>query len=536
MSGTEGAHHFLQVPQMLTKSMEYHYPAEFIVPTNMGYDIGPIGNAFETEFEQQELPVGLRVADLLEGVLVSGGTATQRFQLNAKIVSEAAVAEENYLIITTDNQWRRFLDLNKQTCVVLRLGADLTLNPLDAEGADTIEHVATLSQAFAQAFYLSRLGQENLLESLVSLFEGSRADAAAPDFEALKVSLQSRLTTTHGTLAGELGMVYQALLNMGVGPLSRIFGKTNIPLDQLINGVTIIELEPLPQQDLQFVILCLLVKLLSYSKTHPQRATILLDSMDILMPHNPFSAKVRDTEHYLLDWLHRFKTYNKGIHISFHTPSRASQIILDAFPTTLTFKITSQDDVKVIANSLQFLPDQLVHSRERRHDNYQIEFLKTLPADMCILKRTDVPNAFPVQIIPPDFAQTHIADVEELQDRVRLFFPTWRAPQIISHVALERNFSGHDVLLAQRILSLLEEYPDLGTTGLFSSLGTNPEIELEMVALEGVLNRLVQLNYLAVIERDDRRGHNHRSYQLKDRGSEALREYLRELEKRVAHA
>ena len=37
---------------MLTKSMEYHYPAEFIVPTNISYDIGPIGKAYETEFEQ----------------------------------------------------------------------------------------------------------------------------------------------------------------------------------------------------------------------------------------------------------------------------------------------------------------------------------------------------------------------------------------------------------------------------------------------------------------------------------------------------
>ncbi len=535
MSGTEGAHHFLQVPQMLTKSMEYHYPAEFIVPTNMGYDIGPIGNAFETEFEQQELPVGLRVADLLEGVLVAGGTATQRFQLNAKIVSEAAIAEENYLIITTDHQWRRFLDLNKQTCAVLRLGADLTLNPLDAEGADTIEHVATLSQAFAQAFYLSRLGQESLLESLVALFEGSRADAVAPDFEALKASLESRLTTTRGTLAGELGMVFQALLNMGYGPLSRIFGKTNIPLDQFMNGVTIIELEPLPQQDLQFVILCLLVKLLSYSKTHPQRATILLDSMDLLMPHNPFSAKARDTEHYLLDWLQRFKTYNKGLHFSFQTPSRAPPILLNAFPTTLAFKITSEEDVKAIGNSLQLLPDRLVHSRER-HDNYQVEFLKTMSSDMCILKRADFPNPFPIRIMPPDFTRTHLAEVSELQERVQLFFPTWEAPQVISRVALERNFSGRDVLLAQRILSLLQEYPTLGTTGLFSSLGTSPEMELELVDLEGVLNRLVQLNYLAVIERDDGRGHSHKSYQLKDRGSDALREYLEELDKRLAQA
>jgi hypothetical protein len=205
---------------------------------------------------------------------------------------------------------------------------------------------------------------------------------------------------------------------------------------------------------------------------------------------------------------------------------------LDAFQTTFAFKIASYEDVHVICNSLQFLPDRMVHSRER-HDNYQIEFLKTQPTDICILKRVDIPNAFPVCILPPDFARTHIGEVPELQERLRLFFPAWEAPQLISRVALERNFRGNDVLLAQRTLSLLREYPDLGTSGLFSSLRTSPEYELELVDSEAVLNRLVQLSYLAVIERDDGHGHSHKSYQLRERGLDALREYLEELNRRL---
>jgi len=514
---------------MLTKSMDYHYPAEFIVPTNISYDIGPIGKAYETEFEQQEIAIGLRFDDFLQGILVAGGSAMQRFLLNFKIIYEAAIAEENYLIITTNHEWRRLLDLIPQACV-LRLGTDLTVNPLDVEGADVIEHVSILSQAFAQAFYLSRLGQENLLESLVSLFEGHSTES--PDLEDLKASLENRMGNTRGVLAGELGMVYQALMNMGYGTLSRIFSKTNIPLDQILNGVTVLEIDPLPYQDLQFVILSLLAKFLSWSKTHPQRMIFFIDSMDALTPHDPHSPKVRETEHYLLDWIRRFKFYNKGVHISFGTPSRAAPILLDAFQTALAFKITSYEDVRAIANSLQFLPDRLVHSRER-HDNYQIEFLKTQPDDMFILKRVDIPNAFPVRMARPDFTQTHIGEVNELQARLRLFFPTWEVPQVVSRVALERNFSGRDVLLAQRTLSLLREYPDLGTSGLFSSLHSSREYELELVDLEAVLNRLVQLNYLGLVERDDGRGHSHKSYQLKERGLAALLEYLEELNRRL---
>jgi len=170
------------------------------------------------------------------------------------------------------------------------------------------------------------------------------------------------------------------------------------------------------------------------------------------MPHDPRWAKVRETEHYLLDWLHRFKSYNKGIHIGFGTPSRAPQIFLDAFQTTLAFKTTSYEDVHVICNSLQFLPDRLVHSRER-HDNYQIEFLKTQPSDMFILKRVDIPNAFPVRMIQPDLTRTHIGEENELQERIRLFFPAWETPQVVSRVALERY--SHDV--TNRKKDVLEE-------------------------------------------------------------------------------
>ena len=501
------------------------------MPTNIAYDLGPIGQAYETEFEHQEVEVGLRLEDIMQGLLVAGGTTPQRFHTNFKIVYEAAMAEENYLIITTNREWRRLLDLIPQACV-LRLGTDLTLNPIDPEGGDAIEHASILAHAFAQAFYLSRLGQEHLLESLMTLFEGSRVDAPSPDLEELKAILDSRITSTRGAVSHELGIANQALMNMGFGRLSLVFGKTNIPMEQLMTGITIIEIEAVPQQDLQFIVLCLLAKLLSYSFTHAQRHLLLVDIMDALMLHDPRSPKVRDTEHYLLDWVQRFKSYNKGLHLSLGTPSRVPPVILDAFQTVLAFKITSRDDVQIISNLLQFLPDRLVHSRER-HDNYQVEFLKTQPSDLFILKRADIPNAFPVHQTCSNLTKTHIWGESELQDRLTLFFPDWQAPRLIPRVGLERNFSGKGVLIAQRVLSLLQEYPDLGTSGIFASLRSIPELDLEMAELEGVLNRLVHLNYILNIERDDGRGHTHKSYHPREKGLEALREYAEELNRRT---
>ena len=148
---------------MITKSMEYHYPAEFIVPTNVPFDVGPVGKAFETEFERPEMDIGLQLHHMLQGILMAGGSARERFFTNFKLVYEGVIAEGNYLILTTSKEWRRLLDVIPEACV-FRLGADLTVNPLDPEDADPSAHTTLLTQAFAQAFNLPRLAFERILE------------------------------------------------------------------------------------------------------------------------------------------------------------------------------------------------------------------------------------------------------------------------------------------------------------------------------------------------------------------------------------
>lgn len=533
LSGEEAARHFIQVPRIITKSMDYHYPAEFIVPTNVPFDIGPIGKAFETEFEQEEVPIGLRLEDMLNGLLVVGGTPEERHLINFKLVFEAVISEVNYLVVTSNKEWRRILDVVPESCV-LRLGEDLTINPLDPETdlqdpTQVNAYATALAEAFAQVFYLSRLGIERLLEILhTCLIEAD----SVPDLEKLKEKLTDQLKEPRAPAKNELYAVLQFVQNIAYSKTGLIFGETVIPFNQLMRGVTVIEVDAMTQQHLQFLLFCLLVKMLSYGHDHPdQQCAVLIDQADELVSLPPDIYKSREIEPYLLDWTRRFRRAGIGLHLSVQTPSRFPRDVMNPFQTIISCKVTAWEDVKLMSNLLQLLPDRLVHSRERLN-NYQEEYLKTLPLNTFILKRSDINNAFPVQTLPFDLSETHLWDSAEIQERLRITYRGWQRPDLEIRPVLEMNF-GRDVGVVQQILSLLTEYPQLGKQGLLSSLNSAPEIELDMNDLNHLLYRLVDLDYIATSEWSDGRGHLHNSYQLKEKGERIYQAYLADLRQRM---
>ncbi|MFX1295366.1 MAG: hypothetical protein ACFFD2_11030 [Promethearchaeota archaeon] len=511
----------------MTKSMKYHYPAEFIVPTYVPYDVGPIGYAFETEFERQEVPIGLQLSDMLEGILTVGGTTTQRFLTNFNLVYETAMAEGNYLIITTSPEWRRLLDLIPEACV-LRLGEDFTINIMDPERAELSEYATILTQVFAQALQLTRSGIERLSQSIITLLTGSNI----PDINELKSNLESKSVEPRGFINKEMDTIFQFLQNMSYGPVSRIFGETMIPFNQFMHKITVIEIDLKVQQQLHFFLLCLLAKVIICGRTHQnQHCMVLVDIADSLVPLDPKFYKTRETEQYFLDWVRRLKRNNIGLHLSIQIPSRFPTIILNTFKTILAHQITAYEDVKITRNLLQFLPDQMVHSN-LRHDNYQVEYLKTLTPNMYILKRVDIPNAFPVQIPEFNFSGTHVWTSTEIQSRIASTFSGWSEPPSMEKTTIEKDF-GLDTPIILKVLSLLEEYPELGKQGFLSALNSDPEIALDMPQFERLLHKLVAYNYIVMTEHEDGRGHRHHSYQLIEKGQQAYYVYLEEL--RRAH-
>jgi len=206
--------------------------------------------------------------------------------------------------------------------------------------------------------------------------------------------------------------------------------------------------------------------------------------------------------------------------------------MLNVFQTVLALRTAAWEDLKIVKNLLQFLPDSLVHSRER-HCNYQVEYLKTLPLNTLILKRGDIPNAFPVQIHSLNIKDTHIWSDAEIQERLHNLFPGWQEPIPEERTVIEMDFGRRNAPLILKILSLLDDYPQLSRQGLLSSLNSDPGTDLDQPILDFELHRLANLGYILSNEWEDRQNHRHLSYKLKEKGERVYDEYIEELRQRA---
>jgi len=506
--------------------MEYHYPAEFIVPTNIPFDIGPLGYTVETEFEHQEVPVGLQLQHMKLGFLVMGGNKASRFNTNFRIVYEAAMAEINYLIITTNKEWRHLLPLFENV-KLFRLGSDLTLNILDPEGIELSEYANIITQTFAQVLHLSRAGVESLMQSLIAVLTSPHQ----PVIEDLIAHLENKSYEPRSLANREIGTVFQFLQNLQLGEAGKVMAGTIIPFEQLMQGVTVLEINLETEQQIQFFQLCILAKILAYSITHQtQKTMVLIDNADLLVLLDPQYYKVREIEIYLRDWFQQLKGNNIGIHLSLATPSRFPSFILNTFETLLAHQIISYQDIRVVRDLLQFLPDRMVHSTQR-HDNYQIEYLKTLPSNRLIMKRIDIANAFPMDVPKFEFSVSQLWDSEAIQARIRAHFSDWSHPVQIAHTLLEQDF-GTQISLVIEIIYILASYAKLGKQALLSALNADPAIDLGMIELERLLHKMVQNNYLVATEWVDAHNHRYTSYQLTEKGRQAYNDYLNDGEHR----
>lgn len=530
MTGYEAVDRFLQIPQILTKSMPHHLPAEFIEPTKVPHDI-PLGKVFSTEFQQIEVAAGLQSQNLVEGVLVVGGTAQDRFLTNNKIVLGAAEQGMNYLVITTNPQWRCVLDLLPSACL-FRLGQDLVWNPMDPEDMhEIVDYCTLLMQVFAQLFSLSELGCQLLSRAIFTCMENPR-EIHDFDFLAARLEQMASAPSYDPSLSSkDLGLVLRFLENIRLGNMGGMLGAVNLPFRELLEGVNIIELDLSSHKFLHFLILCILAKTIAYTRDHPdQKLMILVDSGDLLAPHDLYSQRIHDLNDYFLEWVRRLHEYSwLGLHLSLQTPSRFLPVVLQLFPNILAHRITPYDDVRLMRDLLQLLSDKIVHSQGVRQENWEYQYLKTLPPNRLIVKHPSIDNGFPVERTPLDLSWTHQWTAWEIQSRLTAYILSWRSPNPDQRPILERDF-GRDTHIILKILQLLLEYPSLHITGILSAVNTSPSIDLDRPMLDRLLHRLVSLNYISSNEWDDGRGHQHRSFQIVEKGRTVYQDYLDAME------
>jgi len=522
--GLESHRHFLQAPKMAVKSQKYEYPAEFIVPTNLEFEIGPLGNTFETEYLQEELPIGLREHDMRKGIIVSGSDSLQRFLTNTKIVYESVKKDIPYIIITNNKNYRRLADYIP-TIKIFRLGEDISIGPLDTEGVPAEKYIPYFIEMLKLAV---NFGDDIIAAISTKLKNVYEAYGTSPSLNAFMDELWGGVVSpdVNRLEQNEFNIVYKYINNLLTGESAKIILDTKYPIFEIVaDAPAIIEIDLSDKRTRRFLILLILIKILTLSRYLNYRDfMILIDEGDLVFgTEREYRGRTDDPHFSMLNWIDTLRKNDIGIHISIQYPTLILSQILSNFQNIIVHRTHSFEESKALRSllNMSFRPkeDGSAAYSEKRKYQYQYEFLRVMEDNTALFNRPDTKACFPIVFDYLDFDKTHILEDHEIQRRLTLFYPDWDTTPIQTpeKSAIERNFRQYSENIKE-ILIIISDYEEMMFTAIQSAT------MIEDSVLKILLHKLVQLRYL--IQSQEVLGVRRRNtYKITNLGIEKLLEY-----------
>jgi len=494
--GLEGIRHFLQVPKMAVKSLKYEYPAEFIVPTNLESDVGPIGFTLETEFLKKELPIGLYEHDMSHGVLVTGSNSLERFFSNTKIVYESVKKSIPYIIITKDKKYRRLADLIP-SLKIFRLGKDISISPLDTEGISPAKYIPYFIEMLKLAVNFGDEVNAAISEMLKNVYEAYGENPTMGTFvdELWNGVISPEISRLE---QNEFNKIYKYLHNLLSGESAQMLIKTKKPFFEIIaDAPALIEIDASDKKTRRFFNLLLLIKILTFSKHLNYRGfMVLIDEGDTVFGTEQEYRGRKDDPHFsILNWISDLEENDIGLHVNVQYPSLILPQILSNFRNVFVHRTHSFEESYALRSllNMSFRPreEAAEHYSEKRKYQYQYEYLRAMDEGHALINRPDLKGCFPIVFEYLNFQNTHILNDREIEKRLKDFYPDWDIEPIQTpqRSAIQRSFHQYSEQVKE-ILILASEYPEI----MYSAIQSATNIEDSV--LKVLLHKLVQLRYL----------------------------------------
>ncbi|MHA1380225.1 MAG: hypothetical protein ACTSRG_17765 [Candidatus Helarchaeota archaeon] len=481
---------------MAVKSLKYEYPAEFIVPTNLESDVGPIGFTLETEFLKKELPIGLYEHDMSHGVLVTGSNSLERFFSNTKIVYESVKKSIPYIIITKDKKYRRLADLIP-SLKIFRLGKDISISPLDTEGISPAKYIPYFIEMLKLAVNFGDEVNAAISEMLKNVYEAYGENPTMGTFvdELWNGVISPEISRLE---QNEFNKIYKYLHNLLSGESAQMLIKTKKPFFEIIaDAPALIEIDASDKKTRRFFNLLLLIKILTFSKHLNYRGfMVLIDEGDTVFGTEQEYRGRKDDPHFsILNWISDLEENDIGLHVNVQYPSLILPQILSNFRNVFVHRTHSFEESYALRSllNMSFRPreEAAEHYSEKRKYQYQYEYLRAMDEGHALINRPDLKGCFPIVFEYLNFQNTHILNDREIEKRLKDFYPDWDIEPIQTpqRSAIQRSFHQYSEQVKE-ILILASEYPEI----MYSAIQSATNIEDSV--LKVLLHKLVQLRYL----------------------------------------
>ena len=390
-----------EISDQLKKGIETRLAAEFNTPLQLTNYI-TVGNTINTEFLENEVPMGFTL-EQLRNLLVVNGINESREALCQKIVSELVKAGHPSIIFDFTGNWSKLMRAFEGTMyedkfLYLKAGKTFLVNPLFSEipyDSDNIGYLEDMFDAFALCFRKD--------ERTIEAFKNSIADNSNIDVSTLTLDLDTKNQWEKSPTTDSIQSFFREFTPQDIG-----FMQNQQQRKQEINPSY-----ELLTHDKTVVIDFSGVK--NYEKQCYFTFVVLSKFIHYLKTEKPYYPKFLIVPHIdlVFDGFFIEKKLNYGIIDKFLEPfvqkgfgtiCSASQIrhihsnAFNYFENLVAFRATDKRDSATLKSlmNLEALHGQGHYSRVR-NEGYQLRYIASMKKDEAVVKREDIYQPFPVE-------------------------------------------------------------------------------------------------------------------------------------------
>ncbi len=520
----------IQLRTELAYEVGENVPGQFVAPIRAAgheYRLGQVINPDTLDLGPE---IGITHKDLEQGLLICGGVSSTRLGLLANIIRYALRLGKRVLVVTSTPDNAVLSSLSEQS-VVLSLGRDLVLNPVDCESIPRTEYVPMFLSALetvARADLSNAPDFELAVSRAVALPGSTLADVTLePDQQAGSMFANgSGVPSATPNSASKAGMDAVRTLYQASGAAA-FYGTQSIPIERLAKeplSVLVISLGSVALDVFAWELLC--IKLAT------------LDDKDLVVvfdgPRNleivgtDYSRRVGQSTR-----IARLVRNRVPLVLCTERPSLIPDVILSDIPIAVALRLKSRYDIAAVTDllSLKVIGTGL-HSKARESVR-ESSYLSVMDDSAALLVRHGRETAIPIRLDPPVPLSEPDAAVRE---RTIALLNSNR-PQV-QHDDTPRSLldqiAGRESGLAVQLLRLLERYQPLTEEAIRRFImSSSPESANSDV--QGMLLRLTDAN-LILPGSEYHSGVSYRNYRLTMKGTMALRQVIQQQDARgVVH-
>jgi len=400
-----------EIAQDLKKGIETRIAAEFNTPLQLENFI-TIGNTINTEFLEEEIPMGFTL-EQLKTLLIANGTTKSRDLLAQKIVSELVTANVPTIIFDYSGNWSKIIKYfevsrYENDFLYFKLGQTFNIKMFHSGIKDDPNNIDYLNYFF-DAYALAFKKDDRTMESLKNAIFNN------PDLNLASFHLRFKnqqkweknnpvMEAIVSTLFNDFSQQTISFFYTPENPENTITFQDMICDDKTV----IIDLSVLKDLRMQlfatFVMISKVIHLIR-NKDDYYSKTIIIPNIDQFFDN--FYLEKNANYWKINKFLDPLLQEGFGLITSANQVRNLHSNAFKYFHNIITFKTADKRDISVIQNQMNLKQTYGagLYSSKRKF-TYQIEYLMNMKEDEVLIKRSDINQPFPGKINSSEFNNT----------------------------------------------------------------------------------------------------------------------------------